>query len=100
VLALLAGGERFDAVVSDYAMPGVNGIDLIHEIRNIQPGLPAVIITGYADLGSGTSLPDGAVVLYKPFPRDRLLHALRGVMTREGSANAAPRLMQAAERPA
>jgi PAS domain S-box-containing protein len=87
VLALLAQGERFDAVVTDYAMPGMNGIDLIQEIRNVQPDLPAVIITGYADLGSGSALPDGAAVLYKPFARDRLLHALRGVMAREATAS-------------
>jgi PAS domain S-box-containing protein len=86
VLALLSQGERFDAVVSDYAMPGMNGIDLIHEIRNVQPDLPAVIITGYADLGGGGgTLPDGAAVLYKPFARDRLLHALRGVMARKAA---------------
>jgi two-component system C4-dicarboxylate transport response regulator DctD len=66
-------------------MPGMNGIDLIQEIRNVQPDLPAVIITGYADLGSGSALPDGAAVLYKPFARDRLLHALRGVMAREAT---------------
>jgi PAS domain S-box-containing protein len=100
VLALLAQGERFDAVVSDYAMPGMNGIDLIHEIRNLQPNLPAVIITGYADLGSGSTLPDDAAVLYKPFARDRLLHALRGVMAREPAAAepAAPPAAQAAAR--
>jgi CheY-like chemotaxis protein/anti-sigma regulatory factor (Ser/Thr protein kinase) len=100
VLALLSQGERFDAVVSDYAMPGMNGIDLIHEIRNLQPNLPAVIITGYADLGSGSTLPDDAAVLYKPFARDRLLHALRGVMAREPAAAepAAPPAAQAAAR--
>jgi PAS domain S-box-containing protein len=100
VLALLAQGERFDAVVTDYAMPGMNGIDLIQEIRNLQPDLPAVIITGYADLGSGSTLPDGATVLYKPFARDRLLHALRGVMAREAAAPepAAPPTAHAAAR--
>jgi DNA-binding NtrC family response regulator len=44
--ALLSSGERFDAAISDYAMPGLNGADLIAEAQLVQPGLQALLITG------------------------------------------------------
>lgn len=36
-----------DAVVTDFAMPGDNGIDLIREIHARTPGLPAILLTGH-----------------------------------------------------
>lgn len=37
----------FDAVVSDFAMPGVSGLDLVREIMTIRPGIPVVMTSGY-----------------------------------------------------
>ncbi|MDD1718004.1 MAG: PAS domain S-box protein, partial [Methanoregulaceae archaeon] len=44
-LAMIASGQ-FDAVVSDYMMPGMNGIELLVRVRNEQPALPFIIFTG------------------------------------------------------
>ncbi|MBV8705398.1 MAG: response regulator, partial [Acetobacteraceae bacterium] len=86
-LALLArGGERFDALVSDYAMPGLNGAALAVESQAVQPGLPVLVITGFADVKEAVALPEGTVVLHKPFPREHLITALRGVLRRDTEA--------------
>jgi CheY-like chemotaxis protein len=37
---------RYDVVVSDYQMPGMNGLDLLHHIRAEYPGLPFILFTG------------------------------------------------------
>ena len=36
-----------DVVVSDIHMPVMNGIDLVKELREINPELPIILITGY-----------------------------------------------------
>jgi PAS domain S-box-containing protein len=80
-LALLTeDGGCFDAIVSDYAMPGVNGVDLIAAARIIHPGLRAVLITGYADLVKVEPLPAGILLLHKPFGRDDLIDTLKRLM--------------------
>jgi PAS domain S-box-containing protein len=84
-LAVLAQDRRFDALVSDYAMPGLNGADLIAEARLLLPGLNALIITGYADIEDAGMAVRGAAVLHKPFQRDTLLDALLRVMGRDAA---------------
>ena len=39
-------GERFDCVVSDYDMPGQNGIEFLESVRESHPELPFVLFTG------------------------------------------------------
>jgi signal transduction histidine kinase/ActR/RegA family two-component response regulator len=46
-LDLLEQGAAIDAVVTDFSMPGMNGIDLIHEIHSRRPDLPAILLTGH-----------------------------------------------------
>jgi CheY-like chemotaxis protein len=78
-LARLAGGDHFDALVTDFAMPGMNGVDLIAEGRLIQPSLPALIITGFAEVRGQAELPDGVPVLRKPLTRLDLLKTIQQV---------------------
>jgi signal transduction histidine kinase/CheY-like chemotaxis protein len=64
-LRLLREGAVCDAIVSDYLMPGMNGVELIRHARELAPGLPAMLISGYSTIaeGSGSELPR----LAKPF---------------------------------
>lgn len=39
--------QHFDVVVSDYNMPGANGIDVLREVASLRPGTPAALISGY-----------------------------------------------------
>jgi signal transduction histidine kinase/CheY-like chemotaxis protein len=81
-LAILAGGGRFDALITDFAMPGLTGGDLINEARTIQPGLAAVLISGYARMSAMDENLGGPMVLVlrKPFQRAQLVEALRLAM--------------------
>ena len=85
-LALLDAGERFDVLITDYAMPGMNGVELIGKARGLQPGLPAVIITGYANLATTEALTKRTILLHKPFTREQLTEALRRIVDEESAA--------------
>lgn len=41
--------NEVDLVISDFLMPGIDGIALLAEMRRIQPEVPRVLLTGYAD---------------------------------------------------
>ncbi len=58
--------NRIDAVVLDFAMPGLNGADLAKELRSRRPGVPILFATGYADADALAETPDDHIVL-KPF---------------------------------
>jgi DNA-binding NtrC family response regulator len=42
--------ERVHVVLSDYKMPGMDGIALLIEVKNRHPGVVRVLMTGYADM--------------------------------------------------
>jgi FixJ family two-component response regulator len=66
-----------DCVISDIAMPAIDGLALQRLVREARPTLPVILITGRHELAV-TSEADrsGRIVLEKPFDRDRLLTAI------------------------
>ncbi len=48
--------KGFDALVTDYSMPEVNGHELIREALGIRPGLPAILCSGYMEKVVGEDL--------------------------------------------
>ena len=84
-LAALVEGLVADAVITDFAMRGMDGLELVSRIRQQQPGMPAIIITGFVDHARLQSLPADTRLLGKPFRRAALLaelHALQGQLDR------------------
>jgi CheY-like chemotaxis protein len=81
-------GQRFDLVITDFAMPGMTGLQLAERIESVCPRTPVVLASGYAALPNGleTELPR----LPKPFFQRDLEKILASVSTAvtEGSAGA------------
>lgn len=57
-LAIVESGVRIDLLLTDLAMPGMDGLTLIRRVRERRPELPAILLTGYA--GDGAALALGA----------------------------------------
>jgi CheY-like chemotaxis protein len=76
----LAQQNHYDALLSDMRMPVMGGAELVHRVRRIDPGLPAVVITAYThddDLLAARN--EGLLaVLPKPAPVRHLIELLAG----------------------
>ncbi|MBN1612494.1 MAG: EAL domain-containing protein [Polyangiaceae bacterium] len=59
---------QFDAVVSDIAMPGLDGIALLREIRMQDLDVPVVLITGAPSMSSAISAVENGALRYLPKP--------------------------------
>ena len=70
---------RFDLLISDYAMPHLSGTDFLRQAREMCPGVPGLIITGYAEAEAIEDRPDSVEVLQKPFTPRALETALSRV---------------------
>jgi CheY-like chemotaxis protein len=73
-LKLLEASMQVDIVVTDYAMPGMTGLQLVEELHRIRPRLAVLLATGYAELPGveGAELPR----LAKPFGQAALVQAI------------------------
>ena len=43
----LIQNTQYDAIVSDFSMPGLNGIDFLKECKTVRPDIPIILLTGY-----------------------------------------------------
>ncbi|QLH72938.1 response regulator [Rhodopseudomonas palustris] len=78
-LALLGdNAKRFDLVLSDVAMPGMDGVTLGREIKKRLPELPVVLNSGYAHMLADED--HGFELLHKPYSVEDLSKVLRKAM--------------------
>ena len=73
-LKLLETDAPFDIVVTDYAMPGMNGFEFAQRVKERNPKLPIILATGYAELPADRSIEFGH--LSKPYTSKDLAEAL------------------------
>ena len=77
-LDVLRTGKPIDMMITDYAMPGMTGLQLAEEARALRPGLPILLATGYADLPTRAKfeLPR----LSKPYQQRQLAEQIQGLL--------------------
>lgn len=83
-LALLKSHSEIAALITDYSMPVMNGVDLAEQARLLRPGLPVLLSTGYAELPHGIAgtLPR----IEKPFREDELAEKVGALLSMAASA--------------
>ncbi len=64
-----AEGERIDLVLTDVTMPEMGGRALVEQLAAERPGLPVLVMSGYAATAAGVAADD---VILKPFTADAL----------------------------
>jgi DNA-binding NtrC family response regulator len=72
--------KSFAVVVSDMRMPGMNGLEFLAKVREIEPGAIRIILTGNADLAIDNNRVNSDVffrILNKPCSRDCLTASLQ-----------------------
>ena len=69
-LEILQNQADIDILITDFSMPGMNGVELAQAARQLRPRLAVLVATGYADLppGSDIDLPR----LGKPYFQEQL----------------------------
>ena len=77
-IALVDEGLKPDVLVTDHLMPGMTGVQLIERLRERQPSLPALVVSGYAE---SEGLAAEFSRLTKPFRQSELAEALATIFT-------------------
>jgi signal transduction histidine kinase len=78
-LGLLAAGLQPDLMITDYAMPGMTGLELGQAVQRLRPDLPILLATGFADMDAGAA---GVPRLAKPYTQDQLAAQIGRLLAR------------------
>jgi CheY-like chemotaxis protein len=90
--ALRADPGAFDLVVSDYNMPGLSGLDVAREVRNIRPDLPVVVASGFVDEELQANAREAGVreVIFKAEAMQSFCEVIAGVLAKTAGRAKAP----------
>ena len=72
--------QRFDLIVTDYAMPLVSGLDVVRFARGLRADWPAILVSGYTDAAGMADRPPDVPLLSKPFTDDHLVATMHRVL--------------------
>lgn len=84
-----ASVNEYDAIIMDYMLPGINGMEVIQKIRSTNNNTPILMLTGNSTLDVKVdSLNEGADdYLVKPFHFSELLARVRAIMRRQNMSS-------------
>ncbi len=73
--------NTFDLVITDMAMPGMNGEELASTVKTVTPRLPVVLLTGFGGFLDSSPKPSGVDVLAsKPITLQGLRHCIQAAL--------------------
>ena len=72
----------YDLVITDLTMPGMNGLEVAREIREIRANLPIILVTGYQGTMTKPQMKDAGIceLVEKPISMATLATVLRGIL--------------------
>jgi len=78
-------GADIDLLISDVVMPGMSGVELMRTTRQLHPGIPVMLMTGYAEglFDDDPQTQRADAVLAKPFRGEELLAQVRELIGRQ-----------------
>lgn len=74
----LIAKEHFDVVVLDIKMPGMDGTQVLSEIKRFSPDIPVILLTGHYSLSEKDDTLEGGAYAYllKPYPILKLVDVI------------------------
>lgn len=88
--------QAYDLVITDYRLPGIDGVALIRKLRRLRPYTRAILMTGFGDERIEAEVRELGARFYliKPFPVEKLIAAVKDALLVEtalpGVAKAPP----------
>ncbi|HOM04548.1 MAG TPA: SpoIIE family protein phosphatase [Candidatus Kapabacteria bacterium] len=82
-LKIIAEQGDFAVIISDYRMPEMDGIELLHKVKEISPDTIRIILTGFADMQIAIeAINEGNIFrfLTKPLPTDKLINSINDAL--------------------
>jgi len=70
--------DKFDMLVTDYRMEGMNGLELAKLIRQKSPEIPVIIVTGYSPVEHSDGIVDAWLEKHHLFPA--LLDKIKSIL--------------------
>jgi len=98
----LAKGGAYDVILSDMRMPGISGLDILRQLRDLRVDSAFIIMTGFGTVDTAVeAMKLGAVdFVQKPFFRDELLMRVRSATERRQLARQVDLLQRQVDPPA
>ena len=74
--------DDYDLVIADLKMPGMDGMEVFEELKEMRPDIPVIIITAYGSLESAEEARNKGVAdfITKPFRKDTILFTMSRVL--------------------
>nr|WP_321466741.1 sigma-54 dependent transcriptional regulator [uncultured Desulfobulbus sp.] len=84
----LAQQQSFDLVISDIRMPGMSGLELLAQLKEVQPDIGVIMITAFASPDDAVTAMKGGAFDYitKPFNLDEIKRVVRAVLKKRPQA--------------
>jgi CheY-like chemotaxis protein len=80
-LAVLNANPDFDLIITNVHMPGMNGIQLLVELKEFFPLIPLLVMSAYFEQPRVQALQKDHSHLAKPYSRQQLLDAVVALTT-------------------
>ncbi|MEW6520028.1 MAG: response regulator [Thermodesulfobacteriota bacterium] len=77
--------DQYDLLITDMAMPGMNGVELARQVRERKPSMPVILCSGHSDMVNREQALAMGISAYvdKPYFMSEMLHTIRTVLNRK-----------------